>query len=133
MDGDFIHKVITSKIAKPYYRGIYSANNLISDGTQYLDPNALLNLFICNSAKLDHPGIHWIAIGIYGSKSITNNRIGVFLDSFGRDPSYYKDSDFGDFLAKYCDSIRTIPYQIQDGDSSLCGVYVIYFCHMIAR
>lgn len=96
-------------------RGVFAINTLPKYVTGY--PSA----YIVNTAPLPGPGKHWIAIIFF------NGRHAEFLDSLGKSPEHYGLKSFILRNSNHCSWINN---RIQASDSSLCGLYVLYFITM---
>ena len=75
-------------------------------------------LLVCNTAKHDHPGKHWIVLFI--------NIVGEYFDSFAEPPL----RTFQLYLEKHCNTFVTNNNAIQSIVSYSCGHYCIFYCLM---
>ena len=109
---------------KPYFRGVYALNELLTDALSMIDLNKE-NYFVFNTDTKDKPGSHWVGA------VIDINKKSVFIDSYGKSPNYY---DMEEFFDQACDGdFISIDKQLQSNFTNVCGLYVIYFLHFIAK
>src|SRR5437899_12649466 len=75
-------------------------------------------LLVCNTAKHDHRGKHWIVLFIDG--------IGKYFDSYAEPPMRAFDL----YLSRYCNTYTTNTKAIQSAVSYSCGNYCVFYCLM---
>ena len=79
---------------------------------------------IVNCCKSTLPGKHWILL-----YQRTQNQL-EFCDSFGQTPGYWGFSKFQ--LPEYR-SLTVNGMRMQSENSTVCGLYCLYFCHKLSR
>src|SRR5206468_11790617 len=75
-------------------------------------------LLVCNTAKHDHRGKHWIALFI--------DTPGEYFDSYAEPPS----RTFARYLTKHCGTYTTNRRAIQSTVSYSCGHFCVFYCLM---
>ena len=84
--------------------------------------------YIVNTDRTGGKGKHWLLLYcvVGGDSSLV-----YFVDPLGNPPHHY-NSHLSTFCSKF-QKIITLSHPIQDRDSQLCGLFVMYFLHHLAR
>ncbi len=109
-------------VIRPYFRGVFSLDNLILYGDEYLNLEEI-NVIIFNSQPSDSEGAHWLLLVISsGWQNV------VFFNSFANPPEFYSIA-----LAKFMgEGVVVSPYRVQ-GDSIICALYCILVAHFLSK
>ena len=83
-------------------------------------------MLVVNTDPSDKPGQHWL--GIY----ITENKHGLFFDSFGHPPSFFPQ-EINHFLLKNCVEMYHSAIQVQNNHSTTCGQHCVFFLWHIQK
>ena len=91
----------------------------------FVKKNTLMKgLYVVNSDDSRSPGEHWFLI-FYDDDYL------AFVDSFANSSNYYNiEKELN--TANDC-KIDSLPFQLQDTISDVCGEYVIYFSYNLCR
>ena len=108
--------LMRNKITKKCFDGIYARDTLE-------DIKSKPELIICNTDDSTQEGEHWVVF--YFDK---NSDSVLFYDSVGNDLEYY-GSEFVDFANKYATHYIYSDKRTQPINSSLCGIYCLYFAY----
>ena len=106
-------KSLLSKRCGRTFLGVFPIDRL----PDILPPRRPL-LLVCNTAKHDQPGDHWIVLYI--------DIRGEYFDSFGRSP----EPTFQLYLDKYCNSYIFNDKVLQSVLSAFCGYYALFYSLM---
>ncbi len=118
---DFICSNLDTVI-RPYFRGVFSLDNLLYFGDEYLDLETV-NVIIFNSQMSDREGMHWLLLVIGPGRQKV-----VLFDSFANTPEYYSLS-LAEFLGK---DLELSPFCVQ-GNSKICSLYCIVVAHCLSK
>ena len=102
------------------YLGIYEINELNIDNLRRLSTNEIVWFLVI------HQNEHWTGLA-------WNNHSLSFLDSLGKDLSYYNFDFSINLQSSFTCSIRHIPFPLQSEQSKICGFFVCYFAWVLAR
>ena len=105
---------VTSK----YFDGIFAKDTL----SDIVAPPQLL---VCNTAHSSESGDHWVLFHFIGSHA-------RFYDPLGLDFSAY-GNDFIDFVNMWSTSYEICNVRTQPSNSSLCGVYCLFFAYFSCK
>ena len=86
--------------------------------------------YIVNTDESGGEGKHWILLYCVESGGGGSSLL-YFIDPLGKQPYEY-NSQFSKFCSKF-HKIVTLKRPIQDNESQLCGLYVIYFLYHLVR
>jgi len=106
-------------IVAPYFRGLYTVDQLLDDAV-----NELIDLNSQNCVIV-HSNDHYV--GIYLN---TQQDKSAFVDSLDNDPSTYSDI-LEVFLDQYAPRYDTVPFTLQSESSHLCGQYAVMLLHQL--
>jgi len=111
---------------KHFFRGVFSLDNFILDGSNYVDSSSNNILIFNNRIAASRLKGHWLLMCL-NSKTLS------LFDSFNKEISFY-----GNKLDEYIlglssgVTLETTPFRVQ-GNSKLCGVYCIFVAHHLAK
>ncbi len=106
---------VNNNITKPYFNGVYAANQIPIYGLKYP------GFIIVNTKPDTHSGEHWVVF-FY----ISENYI-EFFDSLGFTP--YAFPDFITFFEKNKITVDYNTKQLQNFKSDGCALHCLYFCY----
>ena len=112
--------LMKNKVTKKCFDGIYAKDTLD-------DISSKPQLIICNTDYSSEEGEHWVLF--YFDKHSDSV---IFYDSLGNDLEYY-GSEFIDFVNKYAKHYTFYNKRTQPRNSSLCGVYCLYFAYFTCK
>ena len=112
MDSNKIKQQLTTRCGRTFL-GVFPIDRL----PETLPPRRPL-LLVCNTAKHDSSGEHWVVLFI--------DTVGEYFDTFGQPPP----RTFKLYLERYCNSFTFNTKTIQSVVSYSCGHYCIYYCLM---
>ena len=113
MDTQQIDSILRRRCSS-IYKGTFASDELLRYNFDSTTSDAL---FVVNTAKESHPGIHWV--GVYIGRDH-----GFYFDSYGRAP----EAIIEHFMIKHCyDDWYFNDRQIQSIVSSTCVAYAIQF------
>lgn len=102
------------KVTSKYFDGVFAKDTLI-------DIESPPKLLVCNTDNVSEPGEHWVLFHIKKNHAL-------FYDPLGKDFSHY-GSEFSNFVDTWSTSHEICSIRTQPLDSSLCGVYCLYFAY----
>jgi hypothetical protein len=106
--------LIINKTTRGFFDGVY-AKDLLEN------IESPPELIICNTDDSDKKGEHWLAFFFH-------NEICEFYDPLGKSYSYY-GPEFINFVNKFSVSCISTKKRTQPLNSSLCGLYCLYFAY----
>jgi hypothetical protein len=116
-----------------YFRGCVPIDNFIDEAYMYKDPNTA-NFWVVYSSPSSATKTGLGHFFMFGCKNITSGPNieaysgSWFCDSFGLKPAHYSgrlDATFKN-LSTY-GSYQSVPFQLQNNNSNICGLYSMFF------
>ena len=106
------------KITTKYFDGIFAKDTLV-------DIESPPKLLICNTDVLSDPGEHWVLFHFIDHHA-------RFYDPLGKDFAVY-GSEFVALVNKWSTSHEICDIRTQPLNTSLCGVYCLYFAYFTCK
>ena len=103
-----------NKVTNQYFDGIFSIDTLSEINTKP-------RLIICNTDPSYKAGQHWVLF-FFKDNSVD------FYDSLGKDIQEC-GPEFITFIQNYCNNFKECIGRTQPNNSSLCGVYCLYYSY----